>query len=46
MTTLAAATPSKEQKSIPAAPDYAALKQRQQATWASGDEGRGTRDEG
>lgn len=37
MTTLAAATPSKEQRSIPAAPDYAAIKHRQQATWASGD---------
>jgi 16S rRNA C967 or C1407 C5-methylase (RsmB/RsmF family) len=37
LTTLAAATPSKEKRSIPAAPDYAAIKHRQQATWASGD---------
>ena len=37
MTTLAVSTPSKEKASIPAAPDYAAVKQRQQATWASGD---------
>ena len=27
----------KQEASIPAAPDYAAIKQRQQATWASGD---------
>ena len=37
MTTLAVSTPSKKNESIPAAPDYAAVKQRQQATWASGD---------
>jgi len=37
MTTLAVSTPSKEKASIPATPDYAAVKQRQQATWASGD---------
>ena len=37
MTTLAAATLSKENKAIPATPDYAAIKQRQQGTWASGD---------
>jgi len=37
MTTLAVSTPSKKNESIPAAPDYAAIKQRQQATWASGD---------
>src|SRR6202795_3654185 len=37
MTTLAAATPSKEKRSIPAAPDFAAIKHRQQATWSSGD---------
>ena len=36
MTTLAECTPSKK-TSVPAAPDYAAIKQRQQATWASGD---------
>jgi len=29
--------PSTEKPSVPAAPDYAAIKQRQQATWASGD---------
>jgi ubiquinone/menaquinone biosynthesis C-methylase UbiE len=37
MTTLALRTPSKADESIPAAPDYAVIKQRQQATWASGD---------
>jgi len=37
MTTLAVSTPSKEKASIPAAPDHAAIKLRQQATWASGD---------
>jgi len=37
MTTLAVSTPSKKNEPIPAAPDYAAVKQRQQATWASGD---------
>ena len=37
MTTLAVRTPSKKEGSIPAAPDYAAIKHRQQATWASGD---------
>jgi ubiquinone/menaquinone biosynthesis C-methylase UbiE len=37
MTTIAACTPSTQKTSLPAAPDYAALKQRQQATWASGD---------
>jgi SAM-dependent methyltransferase len=37
MTTLAVSTPSKEKAFIPPAPDYAAIKQRQQATWASGD---------
>ena len=37
MTTLAVSTSSKRNESIPAAPDYAAVKQRQQATWASGD---------
>src|SRR6185503_7432471 len=37
MTTVAAAKLSKENKSIPATPDYAAIKQRQQGTWASGD---------
>ena len=37
MTTLAVSTPSKKNESIPAALDYAAVKQRQQATWASGD---------
>ena len=34
MTTVAVRTPS---TSVPAAPDHAAIKQRQQATWASGD---------
>ena len=37
MTTLAVRTPSMQKVSTPAAPDYAAIKQRQQATWASGD---------
>jgi SAM-dependent methyltransferase len=37
MTTLAVSAPSKKKESIPAAPDYAAIKQRQQTTWASGD---------
>jgi SAM-dependent methyltransferase len=37
MTTLALRTPSAQQAPIPAAPDYEAIKQRQQATWASGD---------
>jgi SAM-dependent methyltransferase len=37
MTTLAVSTPSKEKAFIPPAPDYAAVKNRQQATWASGD---------
>ncbi len=37
MTTSAVCTPSTNKASIPAAPDYAAIKQRQQATWASGD---------
>jgi len=37
MTTLAIRIPSKKEVSIPAAPDHAAIKLRQQATWASGD---------
>lgn len=38
MSTLAVvATPSKQEASTPATPDFAAIKQRQQATWASGD---------
>jgi SAM-dependent methyltransferase len=37
MTTVAECTPSTQKTSIPAAPDYAGIKQRQQATWASGD---------
>jgi len=37
MTTLAVRIPSKKEVSIPAAPDHAAIKLRQQATWASGD---------
>ena len=37
MTTLAVRAPSKQEASTPAAPDYSAIKQRQQATWASGD---------
>src|SRR5436190_17948752 len=31
------ATASKSVRPVPAAPDFAAIKQRQQATWASGD---------
>ena len=37
MTTLAVRPPSKQEAPTPAAPDYAGIKQRQQATWASGD---------
>jgi len=37
MTTLAVRSPSKQEASTPTAPDYANIKQRQQATWASGD---------
>ena len=37
MTTLAVSTPSTQKASIPATPDFATIKQRQQATWASGD---------
>jgi SAM-dependent methyltransferase len=37
MTTLAVRIPSKKEVSIPAAPDHASIKLRQQATWASGD---------
>jgi SAM-dependent methyltransferase len=37
MTTLAVSAPSKQTASTSAAPDYVAIKQRQQATWASGD---------
>ncbi len=37
MTTVAACVPSTQKISIPAAPEYVAIKQRQQATWASGD---------
>jgi SAM-dependent methyltransferase len=37
MTTLAVRSPSKQEAPTPAAPDYAGIKQRQQATWASGD---------
>ena len=37
MTTLAVRIPSKKVESIPTAPDHAAIKLRQQATWASGD---------
>jgi len=37
MTTLAVFTTSTQKASIPAASDYATIKQRQQATWASGD---------
>src|SRR5258706_10139784 len=36
MTTLAECTPAKK-TSVPAAPDYGDIKQRQQTTWASGD---------
>ena len=37
MTTIAIPTSSMQKASVPAAPDYATIKQRQQATWASGD---------
>jgi SAM-dependent methyltransferase len=37
MTTLALRTPSAPKESVPAAPDFEAIKHRQQATWASGD---------
>ena len=37
MTARALRIPSTDKPSVPAAPDYAAIKQRQQATWASGD---------
>lgn len=37
MTTLAIRTPSTHKPPIPAAPDYTAIKHRQQTTWASGD---------
>jgi ubiquinone/menaquinone biosynthesis C-methylase UbiE len=37
MTTVTVCTPSTQKASIPAALDYAAIKHRQQATWASGD---------
>lgn len=37
MTSLAVSTPSTEKPPVPVAPDYAAIKKRQQATWASGD---------
>jgi SAM-dependent methyltransferase len=37
MTTIAIPTSSRQKASVPAAPDYATIKQRQQATWASGD---------
>lgn len=37
MTTVAECAPSTQKTSIPAAPDYVAIKQRQQTTWASGD---------
>jgi SAM-dependent methyltransferase len=37
MTTLAVRAPSTGKESTPAAPDYAAIKHRQQVTWASGD---------
>ena len=37
MTTLAVKTPPKQAASAAIAPDYATIKQRQQATWASGD---------
>jgi len=39
MTTAAVRTPSKPDVHAPAAPNHAAIKQRQQATWASGDYG-------
>jgi ubiquinone/menaquinone biosynthesis C-methylase UbiE len=37
MTTLAVHTPTNKKGSLPAAADYAALRRRQRATWASGD---------
>ena len=37
MTTLALRTPSAPKESVSAAPDFEAIKRRQQATWASGD---------
>jgi SAM-dependent methyltransferase len=37
MSTMEICTPSRSQAAAPAAPDFAAIKQRQQATWASGD---------
>lgn len=37
MTTVAVCTPSTQKELTPVAPDYANIKQRQQATWASGD---------
>jgi SAM-dependent methyltransferase len=37
MTTLAVSAPSHHKEAVPTAPDYAAIKQRQQTTWASGD---------
>lgn len=37
MTTIAVTTPSKQEASAINAPDYTAIKQHQQATWASGD---------
>ena len=37
MTTLAVSAPSRPKEAVHAAPDFAAIKQRQQATWASGD---------
>jgi ubiquinone/menaquinone biosynthesis C-methylase UbiE len=37
MNTLSKNTSTKHEAAVPAAPDYAAIKQRQQATWASGD---------
>ena len=37
MTTLSVSAPSKQKAPAPVAPDYANIKQRQQATWSSGD---------
>jgi SAM-dependent methyltransferase len=37
MNTVAAHIPSKQKESTPSAPDYTNIKERQQATWASGD---------
>ena len=37
MTTFAACTSANQKQPIPVAPDFAAIKQRQQVTWASGD---------